>query len=226
MSLNVLGVITRALEILGQIPAGTAPSAQDAADCLVAMNAMKRAWFGTLIGPRLSPQAVAGITAQADNGGEYMIPPVGSPSPGTFVLTAPLNPRNGARFGVVDAQLSWGATFLTIQGNGRLIAGSTSPYRIAAAGANTRFWFRGDVGGWIVEGDWTGPASALEFPDPVIAYFPYLLATAVAADFGASLTPEVEAAALEGRRVLARTYGRRARAGPDMPIGLPQAAAG
>src|SRR5271165_4409065 len=105
MSLNALGVISRALRLLGSLAGGDTPGANDAADALTAFNAMKRAWFGTLIGPRLSAIGLSGTSGQAENGGEYAIPP------NTFSLTAPGNPRPGDRFGVVDVNLSFsGAT--------------------------------------------------------------------------------------------------------------------
>ena len=94
MSLNALGVISRAMRIFGQLAAGDTPGANDAADALIAFNAMKRAWFGTLIGPRLRSIGLAGTSGQAENGGEYTVP-----SGANFVLYAPTNPRPGDRFG-------------------------------------------------------------------------------------------------------------------------------
>jgi hypothetical protein len=188
---------------------------------LIAFNALKRSWFGTLIGPRLgSIGFAAGLSSgQAENGGEYAIPG------GTaFTLYAPLNPRSGARFGAVDAGLAWGTYALTVNPGGRLMNGAATNTVINTAGQNTRWWYRGDVGGWIPEADFASLTSAIEFPDSVIAYMPYMLAVAVAAQFGADVREEVAFAAGEGRAVLARTYGRRGRGAPEGPIGLPQAA--
>src|SRR5437868_1251208 len=99
MSLTVLGVISRAFRLYGTLEGqGATADADDAAVGLIAFNAMKRAWMGTLIGPRLSPISLTGVAGQAENGGEYMIP-----TGAAFTLTAPANPKPGARFGVVDA---------------------------------------------------------------------------------------------------------------------------
>ena len=215
MSLNVLGVISRAFRLLGTLAGGDTPLANDAADGLTAFNAMKRAWFGALIGPRLSPLPLAGVNGQAENGGEYQIP-----GGAAFTLTAPANPRSGARFGAVDAALGWGAWPLTVNPNGRLMNGSVANTLIATAGADARWWFRGDAGGWVAEADSPALTSVIEFPDGIIAYMPYMLAVVLAAEFAADLTAEIEAANLEGRAVLARTYGRRGRAQPEGPIGL------
>jgi len=215
MSLNVLGVVSRSFRLLGTLAGGDTPNANDGADGLIAFNAMKRAWFGTLIGARLSPIALVGVGGQAENGGEYQIPGGAS-----FTLSAPQSPRAGARFGAVDSALSWTAYPLTVSPNGRLINGSASHALISTAGQNTRWWFRGDTGDWTAEADSPSLASAIEFPDPIIAYLPYMLAVVLAAEFSADLTPEIEAANLEGRAVLTRMYGRRGRAQPEGPIGL------
>jgi hypothetical protein len=222
MSLNVLAVIQRALVLHGQLAGGATPAADVAADMLIAFNALKRSWFGTLIGPRLGSIGIsAGLSmSQAENGGEYAIP-----GGAAFTLYAPLNPRSGARFGVADAGLSWGTYNLTVNPGGRLMNGSSSNTLISTAGQNTRWWYRGDTANWVIEADFASLTSAIEFPDPIVAYMPYMLAVAVAAEFGADVREEVAFAAGEGRAVLARTYGRRGRGNPEGPIGLPQPAA-
>jgi hypothetical protein len=216
MSLNALGVISRAMRLYGQLAAGDTPGANDAADALIAFNAMKRAWFGTLIGPRLTSIGLTGTSGQAENGGEYAMPY------NTFNLMAPRNPRPGDRFGVVDVYGAFGTYSCAINPNGRSIANIPTGGTIVLAtnGQSCRFWYRGDTGNWVTEGDTPSLASALEFPDHIIAYFPYMLAVVMAAEFSGDLSAEVEAANLEGRAVLARTYGRRGRANPEGALGL------
>jgi hypothetical protein len=216
MSLNALGVISRTFRIFGQIAAGDTPNANDAADALIAFNAMKRAWFGALIGPRLTSIGLAGASAQAENGGEYTLPQ------SAFTLYAPRNPRPGNRFGVLDVYGDFAACPCTINPSGRSFSTVANGGNLVfgANGQSGRFWYRGDTGAWVQEGDTPTLTSAIEFPDPIIAYFPYMLAVVMAAEFSGDLSPEVEAANLEGRAVLARTYGRRGRAQPEGPIGL------
>ena len=215
MSLTVRGVIKVSGRLLGWLPAGDEPGADDAADSLIALNRLKRAMFGTVIGPRLSPIGVAGPSGQAESGGEYQIP-----GGAAFTLTAPANPRAGARFGVVDAGLAWGAYPLTIRPNGRLINGAAGNLTIAAAGANGRWWFRGDTGAWVAEGDWSGLDAAIEFPDALIDYLPNMLAVVTAAEFSSDIRPEVMSFAIEGRLAFARAYGRRGAHQIDAPLGL------
>ncbi|HEY2051203.1 MAG TPA: hypothetical protein VGH03_17830 [Caulobacteraceae bacterium] len=225
MSLNIGQVIDRALRMHGVIADGGSPSASVGADMLVAANAMKRAWFGTLIGPRMSPQAfAAGSTAgQAETGGEYAVP-----GGAAFTVSAPLNPRAGARFGVVDGGADFATNPCTIQANGRLIGAPggtlTTSTVLSANGQAARWWFRGDNGAWTLEQDWLSLTATIEFPDPIVAYMPYMLAVDVASEFGADITAEMAQGAMEGRQALARSYARRGLAALDGVIGLASAA--
>lgn len=223
MSLNVLGVIARALRMHGEIADGETPAGSLGADMLVAANAMKRAWFGTLIGPRMSPQAFSGTMGQAENGGEYVVP-----GGAAFTVTAPLNPKAGARFGVVDGAADFGSNACTVSGNARLVhpisGAAAASVSLTVNGQNARWWYRGDTATWTLEQDWPDLASAIEFPDPIIAYMPYMLAVEIASEFGADITPEMGQGAMEGRQALARSYARRGVAGNDQVIGLTAAA--
>ncbi|HEY5107215.1 MAG TPA: hypothetical protein VII73_10665 [Caulobacteraceae bacterium] len=216
MSLVVRDVIKRSGRLHGCWATGDDPSSDELNDAMISINTMKRALFGTVIGPRLSPQDCTGLTTkQAENGGEYQIPAA------AFTLTAPLNPRSGARFGVVDANLNFATNNCTIARNGRLLNGVAANLVLSTNGANTRFWFRGDTGNWVEEADFAAADSAIEFPDALIAYLPNMLAVVIAAEFGAELRQDVIAGALEGRQAFARQYARRGRNGADAPIGVP-----
>ncbi|MBA3811687.1 MAG: hypothetical protein H0X27_08625 [Caulobacteraceae bacterium] len=215
MSLTVRDVIKRALRMTGALAAGDDPNADDAADALIAFNSMKRAMFGTFIGPRMSPIGATLTFAQAENGGEYQIA-----AGAGFVLVAPLNPRSGSRFGIVDAGLGFGHNVCIINRNGRLLEGLAANLPLTTAGDNRRWWFRGDTGNWVREADYLTPDDAIEFPDNLIAYLPYMLSVALAAEFDAELRPDIVAGAEEGREAFARLYARRGRNGLDMPIGV------
>ena len=220
MSLSVRDVIKRAGRMHGCWASGVEPDADEASDALISYNAMKRALFGTVIGPRLSPRPAPGTACQAENGGEYQIPPV------AYTLTAPLNPRPGARFGVVDAGLNFGSTPCTVLGAGQLLNGAAGAQSLSASGQNARFWFRGDTGNWVMEGDADGLDTPIEFPDSLIAYMPNMLALVIAAEFGADLRQDVIAGAQEGRAAFARAYARPGRGPWDAPLGVAPMAQG
>lgn len=215
MSLNVRDVIRRSMRMTGSLSSGNDPNADEMADALIALNGMKRAMFETFIGPRMSPVFAPLTFAQAENGGEYQIPPGNG-----FVLVAPLNPRSGSRFGVVDVGLGFATNTCIIQRNGRLIEGAAVNIVLETAADNRRWWFRGDAGNWVREADYLTPDDAIEFPDALIAYLPYMLAVAIAAEFDAELRPDIVAGAQEGRAAFARQYGRRGRNALDPPIGV------
>lgn len=212
---TVRDVIKRAARLNGAIATGDDPSSDEMNDAMLCLNTMKRALFGTVIGVRLSPQDCTGLAAkQAENGGEYQIP-------GTlFTLTAPTNPRSGARFGVVDANLNFATNNCTVTRNGRLLEGAAANVVLSVVADNRRWWFRGDTGNWIREADYVTPDDAIEFPESLSAYLPNMLAVAFAAEFGADLRPDIVAGAAEGRQAFARQYARRGRNQADAPIGV------
>ena len=216
MSLTVRDVMYRAMRLNGALAAGDDPEPEDLADVFEAFNTLKRSWFGTLIGVRLSPQPTAGVIAQAENGGEYAIA-AGAP----FTVTAPLNPKNGARFGVVDAGLGFATYPCTINPNGRLIDGAAANLVLNVSGIGGRWWFRGDTADWILEADFATYDSAIEWPDTMIAYMPYMLAAVIGAEYNTELRQDIIAANIEGRALMARTYARRGRNQIDPPIGAP-----
>lgn len=208
--------IERALRLLGALGAGDAPTAEEMADALTAFNALKASWMGTLIGGRMSAQAVAAgnPNVQAENGGEYPIP-----AGMAYRVTAPREPASGVRFGVVDVGLAFGTTPCTVDPAGRLINAASGPLTLGTSGLGGRWWYRGDTGGWIPEGDWTDPADAIEWPEALSAWFPYMLAMALAAEFNTDVRQDVVAADQLGRAVMARTYGPRGRNVLEQPLG-------
>ena len=211
----VRDMIDRAMRLNGSLAAGDQPNADDAAAALIAANAMKAAWFGTLIGGRLTEQSVSGAVGQAENGGEYAIPAV------AFTLTAPATPKSGSRFGAVDATADFATHNLTIVPGGRQIEGSTASLVISANGDNRRWWYRGDTGAWIREAPWASLSDTVELPDALCAYLPYMLAVVMAAEFNTDLRQDVIAGNIEGRQAMARTYAPRGLNPVERPLGIP-----
>ncbi|HXV00656.1 MAG TPA: hypothetical protein VG166_09170 [Caulobacteraceae bacterium] len=208
-------VIERAMRLNGELAAGEHPGADAMADMITAANAMKAAWFGALIGGRLTEQAVAGALAQAENGGEYPIPSV------AFTLTAPASPRSGMRFAAVDATLDFATHNLTVDPNGRQIEGATGSLVINVDGDNRQWWYRGDAGNWVRQAPWADENAVVEFGDSVAAYFPYMLAVVCAAEFNTELRADIIAGAAEGRAVMARMYAPRGRNLVEASLGAP-----
>lgn len=193
------------MRLNGNLDAGRMATADELADGLFALNTVKRNLFGAIIGPRLSAQSVAATLsgAQAENGGEYQIPGV------TFTLTLPANPKSGARVGVADAGLGFGTNPCTVARNGRLLEGAAADLTLGVAGEGRRWWFRGDTGDWVREADYAGADDVIDFPADLAVFLPYMLCVAWAAEFDATLRPDVIQGAARGEAAFARQYGRR-----------------
>lgn len=214
MAHTVRETLKRAMRLHGALATGDDPSADELTDALLTMNTLKRSMFGTIIGPRLASVGLIGTTGQAESGGKYAIPAA------AFTLTAPLNPKSGARFGVADANLNFGTNACTINRNGRLIEGAASNLSLSTNGDNRTWFFDGHTGNWILEKDYATVDDSIEFPDALVSYLPNMLAVAMAAEFGSEIRADVVAGANEGRQAFARQYGRRGRNQSDMPIGV------
>lgn len=214
MTLTVRDVIKQGNRMLGALATGDDPSADELNDALLAYNTMTRALHGTMIGPRLSPQSFT-ATGQAENGGMYE-----AYLAGAATLTAPLNPRNGARFGAVDAKLGFATNNLTVAPNGRLIEGAVASLVLAVAGTTRVWFFDGDTGNWIREADAATVDVNPPYPDRLNAYLPAMFAVYMASQFGTDIRQDVVAYGNEGRLAFARNYGRRGRNQADQIIGV------
>lgn len=214
MTLTVRDVIKSGNRMLGALATGDDPSADELNDALLAYNTMTRALHGTIIGPRLSPQNLT-VSLQAENGGFYQ-----AYLAGAATLTAPLNPRNGARFGAVDAKLIYATNNLTVAPNGRLIEGAVASLVLAIAGTTRVWFFDADTGNWIKEADAATVDATPPYPDRLNAYLPAMFAVYVASQYGADIRQDVVAYNTEGRLAFARNYGRRGRNQADQVIGV------
>lgn len=212
MSLTVLEVIERAQRLIGSIAAGDDPTADEAADALVSYNAMQRSLFGTLIGPRVTP-ATAAVNLTGETGRIYV---VGS---ATITLTLPLNPRAGARVGVVDGNAGLATFSTTVARNGRLLEGAASNVVLSTAGTTRTWFYRPDTADWVREAD-QALADTPYFHDSLIAYLPYMLAVELGAEYGAEIRPDVVGMMQQGRAAFARIFARRGRNQMDPPLGV------
>lgn len=214
MSLTGRDIIKRGMRLLGALSTGDDPSADELTDALIALNTMIRSLHGTVIGPRLSPKAMT-TSMQAENGGNYQVK-LAAPAQ----LTAPLQPRNGARFGAVDVAANFNTQNLTIIPNGQLFAGVPGNTVLNVAGAQNVWFFDADTGNWILEADLASLDVSPPYPSRLISFLPYMFAVEMAAEFGSEIRPDVVAMAGEGQAAFARNYARRGRNQTDAPIGV------
>jgi len=212
MTMTVRDVIKAALRKMGGLASGDEPTADEVTDARIAYNSMLRSMFGTIIGPRLSPQAAA-ASLTAEPGGQYQI------AASAITITLPVNPRNGARVGVVDSNLNFATNTCTIARSGRLLEGAAANISLTTAGASRTWFFRGDTGNWIREAD-QSVDDAVYFPDELVAYMGDMLAVYIASEYGGEIRPDVVAKAIEGRAAFTRVFSRRGRNQADAPLGV------
>jgi len=135
-------------------------------------------------------------------------------APATVYLNP--NPRDGARFGVVDAAGNLASFNLTVHGNGRKIESATS----VALNTNslTGTWFyRADTGNWVKTTDFVnGDSSPLpdEFDDLLVMY----LAIRINPRHGATSSEEMVEALRRLRKIFKARYAQSSE--QDSEIGL------
>ncbi len=121
----------------------------------------------------------------------------------------------------MDGSLDFAAHHCTITPGGAQIEGSTSNLVLSANGDNRRWWYRGDTANWVREADFASVTSAIEFPDNLIAFLPYMLAVVIAPEYNTELRQDVIGGDTMGRLLFAKTYAPRGRNETESPVGIP-----
>lgn len=215
MSLSCRDIINRAYRKLGSLEPGVDAEAEEMADGFIALNSMCRVLAGTVIGPRLSPQPMT-TNLQAENGGFYQCALTSAAT-----ITAPANPKSGARFGLADAAACFAVNPLTINPNGRLLENSTTPPALATNGLSRIWFFDADTANWIREADLASVGVSPPYPDRLIDFMPDMLAVFMASEVEKdALGDDVVSLSSSGIQAFARTYGRRGRNQIDPPAGF------
>jgi hypothetical protein len=213
MSLTCRDIIKRAARMNGAIATGDDPEADELADAFVALNTMTRALHGDVIGPRLTSLSMA-ATMQAENAGLYQ-----AALAAAATLTAPLKPRNGSRFGIVDVNANFSTYNATIARNNQLLEGAAANIALATNGSQRVWFFDADTGNWVREADLSSVDVSPPYPDRLLAFLPAMLAVFVGPEIGGEIRPDVVSAASLGMQSFAKNYGRRGRNGLDGAIG-------
>lgn len=213
MTLSARDIIKSGLRKLASLASGDDPTPEEMNDGFLALNRMLRALHGTVIGPRLSPQPMT-ATMQAENGGLYQLALAG----GAATLTAPGNPKSGARFGVIDTAGNLATFPLTINRNGQLFQGVSSSPEFNTPGFSGIWFFDADTGNWSLEADLADVNKSPPYPERLVALLPDMFAVFISGEFGAELSPDVISGASLGMASFARVYGRRGRNGLDRPM--------
>lgn len=187
--MTVREIITRALQMLRVVSPGETPSGAESADGLLAYNAMIAAYRGHGVGPNLRPMLAVDGYARA--GGLH----------NDTALATPLKPFDGCRFGVSGACTV--TSDLTIEGG--------------TVTAPTTWFFRADLGTWIVEADASDLEDETQFPASYNDGLAAILATRLP-DYGAEPSPSVIMLANQADSRLLAQYRPRINPGCDLGV--------
>lgn len=206
--------ITRALVACQVLGAGRTPKAQDALDGLATLQELVDHLEGYgAAHPWLNDWVSAARTVSRN---EASLKLHCRTSAGGFVVTLPANPRDGARFAVLDTDASFATSNLSIDSAGNLFdavldtageptGGSRSVTTLNSNGLRRSWMFRADLGAWIRTSELT-LNSAMPYPSEFDRSFRYMLAVELAGDYGVEPPAQVFIHAQHGYARLAARY--------------------
>lgn len=198
---TVSEIITRAMRMNGTLADGETPSASEADDALTVYNQMQRALFGDVIGVKLEPETAA--TGAVRYGALY------EAGAAAVTLTCPANPKDGWRFGIVDAKGTMNTNNVTVAPNGRKFKGVAATSTVLnTASTYETYFFRADTGDWVLEADQT-LTDTVYFPGDMLGGLSAMLAVTLASEYGKEATPVTAGLAKMGQDRFRQRYGRR-----------------
>mgnify|MGYP006908235510 CR=1 FL=1 len=209
-----LDIVTRALVKCRVLGAGRTPKAQDAADGLSALQELVDHLSGYgAAHPWLDEYEDGAVTVTRDQPGYRLH---AKTSVAAFTITLPECPRDGARFGVIDADATFNTKNLTIDSDGVLFdatltnageptGGSRSTTVLSTQNLRRSWMYRADLGAWIRISDLT-LAGAFPYPAEFDRSWRYMLAVELASDYGVELERPDYITAQHGFSRLAARY--------------------
>ena len=202
----VSDIITQALRECNTIASAATPTTPEQSEALSRLQTIVSAALGSDVGYQLEdwgvthtavtkpsgiPVALAGFTVRPNS---RLVCNLGS---ATSLDLDPM-PQDGQRFGVVDAGLTFAASALTLDGNGRKLEGAVSALVLTTSGLAREWLYRADIADWVRI---SGLATDSEMPLPVDFddFFVISLAARLSQRYGKAL-PEVTVARLAEQR--------------------------
>lgn len=210
-------LVTDGMREAGIIGKGESPDAEDATEALRRVNSMYKSLFGNELGDPLKTvnYGSSGLsnTFAKDEDFSTAIDTVYVPSNYRLVfnlgsaetLYLNPNPRDGARFGVVDNAGNLGTYNVTINGNGRNIEALGT--LVLNTNSLTREWFyRADAGNWVRVSD-----LGLDDESPLPIEFDDLLTTLIAFRINPRYGAETDSNMVEVMKRIRRVFRSRYR---------------
>lgn len=208
---TALSLITSALREGNLIPVGTVPTSAEQTEGLERLNRLILGTFGTMMGENLEDWMVPQPQRTAPVAANYPQLPLAQNAPTSVTRYPPNNsrliwggvtttvyfpeaPNDGSRMALVQGSGlgSGGASdaILTLNGNGRLIAGAGTATVLNPAPV-TQWFYRADTGNWVVVAD-MALTSECPFPPELDDLWICRLAMRLAPRYGKTTAPETE----------------------------------
>ena len=200
MTQTVLQTVTRASRMIGVLASGEELAAAEADDALATYNRTQRAMFGDVIGVKLEPETAA--TGTIRMGALYQA------GAAAVTLTSPANPRDGWRFGIVDALSNFSTYNVTVAAGGHKFKGATGSTVLDTDDTYETYFFRADQGDFVLEAD-QALADTVYFPDDMLAGLEAIVAVAMANEYGKEPPAATLGMAKMGQDRFRCRYGRR-----------------
>jgi hypothetical protein len=188
-------IIRRALRLIGATATGEAPSADEAADALSALNAMLAEIPGQL-------RPVTATEAYQALPGDDMAVVAAS----AITITLPDDPADGCRVRIADGNGTFATYNVTINRNDRLIAGAAANATLNTNGTVRTYEYRQDQASWIVVPASYVLADEIQLPALLNDALAYMLAFRIAPEFSAGISAVVGAQAPQAERRLKARY--------------------
>lgn len=211
---TVLDIISTALRICRVLGAGRTPKAGDGAFGLEKLQAMVNHLEGYGCShPWVNAYESAARTVDRD---EPSLRIHAKTEDGAFTITLPEEPRDGARFAVIDADGAFDDNALTIDSNGVLFdatltvdgeptGGSRTTTVLSTQGLRRTWMYRADLGCWVRTSN-LELSAAFPFPPEFDQSFAHMLAVLLAPEYGADLDGVILRHADHGYARLAARY--------------------
>lgn len=213
---TVAQIISAAYRESNLIALGASPTAAQSTEALPRLQSIVQTALGAEVGYILEDWGVtsataitspAGVALTAGQAAAWSVKPQARLQCALTVATTLLldpQPQDGQRFAAVDAQKTFDTYNLTIDGNGRLIAGGLTKV-LSTEGQTAEYIYNAEGGEWLpILGLLT--TDEMPFPEGFDDYFIIKLATRLNPRYGRPLSEESQRAMDETRAALRDRY--------------------
>lgn len=233
---TVSQIITDAYRQSNLLPIGVTPTAAQLEEGLRYLNRLVKSVFGNEAGENFQAYPLGDNNIERPAGypwynnapgGNWFVPMnVRLACNLTLPTTVYLHPKpeDGARLGVIDISQNFSTNELTLNANGRRINGLTS-ITLSTNGVDQEWFFRGDLGEWMLYAPLTDYAGTFPFPEEFDFFFIIILAMALNPAYGTQMDAQTAETFRRAKTQLRARYSNRIMVGSeDALVRMPKVA--